>query len=37
MMCSVLINAILFYFLYDSRAKYLDLADELQARFFRER
>lgn len=37
MMCSVLVNAILFYFLYDSRAKYLDLADELQARFFRER
>lgn len=37
MMCSVLANAILFYFLYDSRAKYLDLADELQARFFRER
>lgn len=37
MMCSVLANAILFYFLYDSRSKYLDLADELQARFFRER
>jgi hypothetical protein len=36
MMCSVLLNAILFYFLYDSRAKYLNLADELQSRFFRE-
>jgi hypothetical protein len=36
MMCSVMANLILFYFLYDSRAKYLDLADELQSRFFRE-
>lgn len=36
MMCSVMANLILFYFLYDSRAKYLNLADELQSRFFRE-
>jgi hypothetical protein len=36
MMCSVMINLVLFYFLYDSRAKYLNLADELQSRFFRE-
>jgi hypothetical protein len=36
MMCSVMANLILFYFLYDSRAKYLNLADDLQSRFFRE-
>lgn len=36
MVCSVMANLILFYFLYDSRAKYLNLADELQSRFFRE-
>jgi hypothetical protein len=35
-MCSVLANAILAYLLYDSRAKYLNLADELQSRIFRE-
>ncbi|MBL8890467.1 MAG: hypothetical protein JNL67_10865 [Planctomycetaceae bacterium] len=36
MVCSVMANLILFYLLYDSRAKYLNLADELQSRFFRE-
>jgi hypothetical protein len=35
-MFSVLANAILAYLLYDSRAKYLNLADELQSRIFRE-
>jgi len=36
LVCLFLANLVLGYFLYDSRAKYEQLADEIQARFFRE-